>query len=218
MIVMAFHYGRMMRSVAQIIGTASGKLNLRVVVAVLLGLTLSACATPPPEPAPGSVRVAPGLVLVLPKPSDLGRRLEASQLITAHYGDQTFVFEGHLSATPDRLLLLGLDPMGRKALSVTWTDAGIHAETAPWLPEQLHPENMLADIVMLYWPEESVRNALVNSGGTLAVGAHFRSITTGDKEVIRADYSGDDPWNGTLRYRNIAWGYGLEVQSVEVPQ
>jgi len=163
----------------------------------------------------GSVRISPSLFLTLPKPATLGRSLEASQLITAHYGDQTFVFEGHVSATPDRLLLLGLDGMGRKALTVSWDEGGIHAETAPWLPQQLRPENMLADIVMIYWPADQVNAALAASGGHVTVSGHSRSISDAKGEVIHADFSGDDPWNGSLQYRNLAWGYGLDVQSVE---
>jgi hypothetical protein len=183
---------------------------------LLAALALAGCAAAPPPLPPGSVRVAPGLVLVLPQPAELGRSLEATQLVTAHYGAQTFVFEGHVSATPERLLLVGLDPMGRKALSVTWSASGIQAETAPWLPEQLHPENMLADLVLLYWPEAVVRRGLAGSGGTVTSGARSRSIGLDGQELIHADYGQDDAWTGSLHYRNLAWGYGLDVQSAEV--
>lgn len=196
---------------------AAGAMMLhRFAISILAGLVLAACADRPAEPPPGSVRVGPGVVLVLPKPAELGRTVEATQLITAHYGEQTFVFEAHLSATPERLLLVGLDPMGRKMVSVTWSDVGIRIEAAPGLPRQLHPENMLADIVMLYWPEDSVRRALADSGARLTVGPHSRSVTALGAEVIHADFDSDDPWSGTLKYRNIPWGYGLEVKSVEV--
>lgn len=181
------------------------------------GLALSACAgtrVPPAIPA-GAVRLSQSLYLTLPKPSSLGRRVEAAQLITAHYGSQTYVFEGHLSATPQRVLLLGLDTLGRKAMTITWSDTGIHSETAPWMPKQLHPENMLADIVMIYWPADQVNAALARSGGHVTAAARSRSISDGRGETIHIDYSGDDPWNGSLHYRNLSWGYTLDVQSVE---
>jgi hypothetical protein len=192
-------------------------LKLRHVIALGSWLALSACAASPQSPVPaGSVRVAPDLFLTLPKPSSLGRSLEATQLVTAHYGDQTYVFEGHLSATPNRLLLLGLDSMGRKAMTIIWSDDGLHTETAPWLPVQLRPENMLADIVMIYWPAEQVSAALAASGGRVTVSSHSRAIADAQGLVIQASYSGDDPWNGSLRYSNLAWGYSLDVQSAEV--
>jgi len=158
------------------------------------------------------------LFLTLPRPSSLGRSLEASQLVTVRYGEQVYVFEGHLSATPERLLLLGLDPMGRKAMSISWGDDGLHAEKAPWLPEQLHPENMLADIVMIYWPADQVNEAVRASGGHVTTAGNRRSIANAKGEMIQTDYSGVDPWNGSLQHRNLAWGYALDVQSVEVRQ
>jgi hypothetical protein len=42
------------------------------------------------------------------------------QQITARYRDRTFVFEGRLSASPEQLRLVGLDALGRRALSIVW--------------------------------------------------------------------------------------------------
>ncbi|HEY1723648.1 MAG TPA: DUF3261 domain-containing protein [Magnetospirillaceae bacterium] len=188
----------------------------RIVVAAVVALVLAACATRQDMEAPeGTVRIAPTLFMTLPKPSDLGRSVETTQLVTAHYRDKTFVFEGHISATPEQFLLVGLDPTGNRALTLTWTDQKLSVETASTLPSQLHPENMLADIVILCWPEDSLRRALAGSTGVLTVTPNRRSITVDGKEVIRADYQTTDPWNGSMIYRNIAWGYELDVQSAE---
>jgi hypothetical protein len=160
--------------------------------------------------------IAPNVTLSIPQPSELNRSLEAVQMVTAHYGDQTFVFEGHLSATPERLLMVALDSLGRKAMTITWTETGITYETAPWVPEQLHPANVLADIVLLYWPESSVRHSL--SGGALTRDASTRSIMAGEQEVIHIDYQptrSGDLWSGRLHYKNLAWHYELDVESIE---
>lgn len=189
----------------------------RVVASAVVVLALGACAVRPPEPPPGQANIAPHVILALPKPGDLGRRVEAAQLVTARYGDQTFIFEGHLSAGRDGFVLVGLDSLGRKALTITWTDAGVSYDAAPWLPNTLRPANMLADIVLLYWPEAAVRNAL--AGGTLTTAPHSRSVVVDGKEILHADYqlaNGDDPWTGRLSYRNLAWGYQLDIQSAEV--
>lgn len=186
---------------------------------IALLLLLCACAAPDAAVQRADAPlIAPGEPLALPRPAELGRSVEASQLITASRGGQTFVFEGRLSVTPERFLLAGIDTMGRRAMTVTWTDAGVTAETAPWLPEGLRPGSMLADIVALYWPEAAVRRALAPAGGELKADAHRRSVTLDGKEVLRAEHSwaAGAPWTGTLRYANLAWGYEIEVQSTEV--
>lgn len=191
---------------------------MRALVAVILGITLlAACDRRPPAPRGGAVPIAPGLTLTLPRPGDLRRVLEARQLVTARYGTQTVVFESHLSAEADRLVVVALDTLGRRALTVTWTDVGIETERAEWLPTQVRAEHMLADLVILYWPEDVVREALALSGGRLVSVSGSRSVLAGDQEVARAEYepSQGDPWSGRLRYRHFAWDYELEIRSVE---
>ncbi|MEA2756035.1 MAG: hypothetical protein QOJ54_2324 [Aliidongia sp.] len=189
-------------------------LPYRAFVLLLSVVLLAACASA--TSPKGIVRVAPGLDLVMPQPRDLGRSLEATQLVSARFGDQTTVFEGHVSVTPERLLLVVLDPLGRKALSVTWNGAAVVSEKADWLPQALRPENMLADIILLYWPEAAVSRALAPSGGTLVGAPGSRSIFVAGQEVIHADYlsaAEGAAWAGHAHYRNLPWGYDLDIQS-----
>ncbi|WP_151176848.1 DUF3261 domain-containing protein [Hypericibacter terrae] len=183
-----------------------------------LALLLASCATHSTGPVADKVQVAPTLTLVMPHPGDLGRSFEVSQLVTAHYGDQAYVFEGHLSAKPDRFLMIGLDTTGRRALTITWTDSGIVYEAAPWVPARLRPENILADMVLLYFPDRVVGKALAASGGTVTTSPSQRVIKADGKEAITADYQptvSGDPWSGRQHYRNLAWGYELDIQTAE---
>jgi len=162
------------------------------------------------------VAIGPGVTLTMPSPGELNRSFEAVQLVTARYGEKTMVFESHISVTPHRFLIVSLDSLGRKAMSIDWTDGSIVYDVAPWVPEQLRPQNVLADIIVIYWPGAVVAHSL--NGGRLVSGKDIRSIVTDDREIIHADYHpirADDMWSGTLEYRNLAWGYVLNVQSIE---
>lgn len=188
-------------------------------VPLLSAVLLTACAAPV-QSLDHVVRIAPGLDFTLPRPADLGRSLDAAQLVTARYGDRTVVFEAHISATPAKFLLVVVDPLGRRALSVTWDNAGITYEAAPWLPPAIRPRNMLADIVLLYWPESVVRQALARSGGRLVVAPGSRSVSMAGQEVIHTDYwpaARNEAWTGESHYSNLPWGYDLEIQSVLSP-
>src|SRR5262249_36705455 len=153
----------------------------------------------------------------LPRPADLGRRIVATQLITLRGYGKTFVLEVNLSVTPERVTLVGLDAIGRRAITIAWTDQNVSAETAPWVPEVLRPGSMLADIILIYWPEKAVRGALP-VGGEVLQEARGRTIRVNGKDVLHVDYGWEAGarWNGTLRYANFAWGYDIEVQSSEV--
>jgi hypothetical protein len=186
---------------------------------VVMLLLLASCATSPPPVSPEEAArpmIAPKQVLTLPRPADLGRSVQAVQLITFRRGNQIMVFEGHLSITPERLLLVGIDSLGRRAMTLTWTEMGLTAEAAPWLPPAVRPGSMLADIVMLYWPA-AVISASLPPGGEVIESAGRRQILLDGKSVLDVDYGFDTAgrWTGRLRYANFSWGYQIEVQSAE---
>lgn len=162
--------------------------------------------------------IAPGTVLALPKPGDLGRRVEVVQFVTLRFGGEQLAFEARLSIKPDRLMLVGIDGMGRRAMTVVWDGLTLMVEPAPWLPPEVRPANILADVIVLFFPTAAVRKALETSGCDLALSAQKRVVRCGETEVLRAEYEGrpSSPWNSKLRYSNLAWGYEAEVRSAEV--
>ncbi len=197
---------------------------MRNIIPFALILLLCACAHNSTDKAssdanvPEIVQIAPDVALTMPNPADLGHSVEAVQLVTAHYGDQNFAFEAHISVTPEHFLLIGLDLMGRKIMTINWTKEGTDFETAPWVPSQLRAKNILADIVLLYWPETIVKKGLVGSLVKLVADRYSRTIMSGHKKVWQANYQMNtkhDLWSGQLHYRNIAWGYEFNVQSTE---
>ena len=175
---------------------------------VFLLLALAACSSAAP-PVADRVIVAPGITLALPAPAELGRAEDAVQLVTARRGGDSFVFECRLSVDGERLLLVGSDSMGRRAMAVRWSKDGMTVERADWLPDTLRPENILADIMLLYWPEAAVRRGL--SGAVLSQTSQGRSIG----ESIAISWQGD-PWNGSSRLVNTPWGYEIEVRSARL--
>ncbi len=121
----------------------------RACVFVLLALTPVACAQHSSDQAGRSVQIAPDLAVALPRPADLGQTVEVMQLVTARYGTQTYAFEARISATPEQFLMVGLDSLGRRAMTITWSDAAISYESGPWLPPQLGPANVWAHMGLL---------------------------------------------------------------------
>lgn len=187
---------------------------MRVSFFLVIGLLLGGCAAAPVRSV-NTVAVAPDILLVMPSPGDLGRPVDVMQLITARRGSEIYVFEGRLSATADGLLLVGTDTMGQRLLTIRWTEGRMEVERASWLPDSVRPENVLADIILVYWPESSVRRALAPSGASLESSAESRVIRQHGDVIIDVRYEGQ-PWSGVARLRNLAWIYEIEVRSVSV--
>jgi len=181
---------------------------------ILLMLFSAGCAVRY-EVSPGSTRIAPGLELLLPTPRELGYSIEATQLITAHFADQVQVFQAYVSVSPEKIILIALDPFGNRALTVNATNDGIHTEAAPIVPTVLHAENILADLAIVYWPASSIRRRLEGTSASLYDDESERKISVDGREVVIVEYEGthEHSWAKRAHLRNIAYGYELDLQS-----
>jgi hypothetical protein len=164
--------------------------------------------------------LAPDLRLNLPDPASMGRNIEAVQLVSIHHGGNTMVIEAHLSITAARVLLVGIDAAGQRLMTVTWQGTQISVQTSPFLPKEVQPGAMLADIVTLYWPESVVRQVLQAAGATLSVTTSSRVVTLHGRPVLQATYEAGsaNPWRGGLRYSNLSWGYDIAVTVLQVTE
>jgi uncharacterized protein DUF3261 len=192
---------------------AYGPITLRLLL-ILVTISSAACATRY-EASPGSTRIAPGLEFPIPTGRELGYSIEVTQLITAHYGDRVQVFEAYVSVSPEKITLIALDPFGNRALTVTATDDAIHTEAAPIVPSVLHPENILADLTIVYWPGSAVRHRLVGTSASLYDDPSERKINVDGREVVQVSYESphEHTWAKRAHLHNIAYGYELDLQS-----
>ena len=195
---------------------------LRFGTVMTMGLAVAGCSNPavPISGAQhGHVMVAPGTTLSLPSPATLQRPVEAQQLIVAHYAGRTFAFQTVISVTPSRVLVVGTDMMGRRALTIPWPGAAMTIEAAAWVPSEMRPANMIADIMLLHWPLAVLRTRLTPPAAELLVPhPRQRVVMLDGRPMIRAYHVAGAPgsWSGRWTYRNLGWGYKLDIQSVEL--
>lgn len=177
-----------------------------------LFLALTGCATSPSDDR--AIEVAPGIVFTLPTPAELGRSVEATQLVTADYPGGTLVFEVRVSLTPTRLALTSTDTLGQRLLTLTWDGHTVRvSERASWLPSHIRGENILADVLLVATPEAALQSHL--TGAMVVAGVGYSEIRTTAGPAIRVAREGDN-WSGHARLDNLSRTYSLDVQSVEV--
>src|SRR3546814_12259163 len=105
---------------------------------VALFLILTGCGgLPMPAASPEAAAiplVAPKRQVALPLPAELGRSVAAAQIITLRRDGPVFAFEARLSTTPERLLLVGGDSLGRRAMPLQSSNQGVYLAVAPTGP------------------------------------------------------------------------------------
>jgi len=175
-------------------------------------LVLMGCAVIPSDD--DAVEVSPGIVFKLPTPAELGRRVEAVQLVTADYPGGSLVFEARIAVTPERLMLTGTDTLGQRLLTLVWDGDSVRIiERASWLPAHVRAQNILADVLMVAAPTSVVQRNL--RGATVIVGTSASEIRTASGPAIKIERDGDG-WSGHARIENLSRNYRLDVQSIEV--
>jgi len=175
--------------------------------AVLIALSMMSMARPV-----AAVEFVPGVNFDIPPPSAFGGHIDALQIVTARHGGDSRTFEARLSVTSDSLLLVATDSTGRRLMTINWHNGALAVERAPGVPDDLKPENIVMDIVFMYWPPAAIRGGL-GIGGSLAVSERHRTISANERELVTITYDHADPWTGLSRLRNHVWNYEIEVRS-----
>jgi hypothetical protein len=185
-------------------------------LAALFFLTLlSGCAVAR-ESSMESVDIAPGVSLALPDNPPFGLSANVVQLGEAVYKDKVVTFQAVITSTSDLMKVVVTLPSGPRVMSFEWQNGSIKSRLESIAPKGLSAEHMIADMMVMYAPSESLESAL--RGATLKVAADgSRTISQDKRDIIIVNRpAGPDknPWNGRSTLENKPFGYLLSVQSV----
>jgi hypothetical protein len=190
-------------------------MSARVAMGAGIALLLAGCASQP-KLADDEALIAPRTSFVVPPPGADAAPKTVTQSIVAHYRDQSFTFDAEIQIAPQNFDLVALDGLGRRALTVHWTAGKMDFLGAPWLPPLMRPADILADIAIVYGPEQDVAQSVARSGATLTTTPTARTIAKGDRDLIVVDYGDGEGWSRSAKLRNLAFGYEIDIRSVEL--
>jgi hypothetical protein len=187
-----------------------------VIVALALGLPACSLLTPAPVTAPPPQ--PPHGVLRLPAVPGYPGQVAAVQSIHAVRGDQVTDVQAVLEVSAAHLVLVLAQPLGPRLATIDWSADGVAIERAPGPPgaAALQPEDVLADLMLAFWPEPAVRSSL-RAGLSLVVEPDRRLVMEDDALLVEIRRDDADPWNGTVRLDNHVVGYQLTIVSQAAP-
>ncbi|MBF0460369.1 MAG: DUF3261 domain-containing protein [Magnetococcales bacterium] len=182
-----------------------------MVMVLALSWLVAACQGPTPWQA--GVALAPEVTLYLPAPVVFDRSLDVAQQTLIVRGEHRYVMEGRLSVTPQEMVLVVLDPMGGRALTLLWTGDNLAEHRAHWLPDGLQGNDIIAQLLLIFAPEQALAQGI--RGAELRTSPLHRALFQEGQEIISIDYP-DNMWNGVVHLHNQAMQYDLTIHSVEI--
>jgi hypothetical protein len=178
--------------------------------AAIAGVVLAAgCALTPSESAAAPPALAP--------PAALTPRA-ATQVIHAAFGARAVTLRTAIEVDAAALRIVGVTATGQRLFTVAWDGRAIAAERGAFVPENLDPARMLADVQLALWPLEAVRAAFRERN--LEVSEPFagvRRLRRGDDLIAEVHYAGPDPWSGRLWFVNFEFDYSLTIDTTSSP-
>jgi hypothetical protein len=168
---------------------------------------LAGCATQREQAA--KVPLAP--------PAALSAR-SASQVIHAVYGARAMTLSTAIELDAANLKVVGLTATGLRLFSASWNGAIVSAQKSPFVPDNVDPERVLADVQLALWPLPAVQQAFGKAGFEVTEPfAGVRRLRRGDALVAEVHYASADPWNGRLWFVNFQYDYSLTIDTTVAP-
>ena len=123
--------------------------------------------------------------------------------------------------------IIGADQLGATLFQVLGFGCGCYLVFLGWravttrkesiAPSNLSAERLLADLMLVYAPEDELR-AAISGGKLVTVGDRVRRIFRDGRELIEVTRPAGDPWSGEATLTNFAFDYALDIQSRRLSQ
>lgn len=178
----------------------------RLILTLLLSVLLAACAS---TRMPAPLVQLPTLQLA---PSALAEPLQLQQRLQFRFGSQERELDALLEADGEQVRL-AVQAMGQTGVRMVWDGHTLEQTRAPWLPPQVRGERVLDDLQFALWPADAIRASLP-ADWTLVEADGGRRLEQGGKAwLVLEPLDG-----GRLRLRNLAEGYELVIESLDMGQ
>jgi Protein of unknown function (DUF3261) len=178
------------------------------VAAIALAVALAGCASKTTRPAT-SDGTRPLLA-----PATLGSERAANQIVRGALGERELTMNCVVTVKGGAMSIVGLSAMGVRLFTLTYDGQSTSVDSVMAMPPQLTPERLLADLQLVFWPLETLKQPLATAGWTVSEASPgTRRLRHDDQLVAEVHYASSDPWSGRSWLVNLQYGYTLNIDS-----
>ncbi|HIP75854.1 MAG TPA: DUF3261 domain-containing protein [Psychromonas hadalis] len=185
------------------------------IIIFLSAILLSACSMVQGDVSV-KVEVAKDVFLTLPKPNQLEKNIDASQLISATWGEQkeqSLLVQ--LQADQQKVVLAGFSAWGAKLLSLDYSGDKIETYVLSGFSDTLpKPQQILFNVMLSLWPTTAWQPELDKIGWQLTEQPLQRTlIDEKGNVIITINYENEAPLAGLITLKHHTLNYIITIKT-----
>lgn len=187
------------------------KKNLtRFAMLLTLLIVASACTT---KNAPPKAWLSKNIEVNLPAPSR-DTELHVQQLLSTTYQDKTHSLIVLLDAKDDNVQLVGLTPIGIRLFTASYDKNGIHSKQAMPIPNLPKANQVLADIMLAYWPITTWQNLLPKDWKLTDVNDMRYLKNENNEPILEIQYQEKNNVRTPIKVTHYVFGYSIQLDDM----
>ena len=177
-------------------------------VALIVVVALVGCGTQTTRPA-----TADGSRPLL-APATLGGTRAVNQIVRGALGERELTMSCIVTVKDGTMSIVGLSAMGVRLFTIKYDGQSTTVDNTLPIPPQLTPERLLADLQLVFWPLETLKQPLATAGWQVSEATPgTRRLRHETKLVAEVHYASTDAWSGRSWLVNLEHGYTLNIES-----
>ncbi len=172
-----------------------------------------------PQTHPVQVEVNKDVFVTLPKPAELGERLNVSQLITAQWGhaegNKEQKLPVQLQVDQQSVVLAGFSAWGARIISLSYSGEEIQTYVLSGLADTLpKPEQVLFNVMISIWPVESWSAPLAQIGWSLVESDFERFLLDENGQIVASvSYQAHPYIDGIIVFKHLQLNYTITIET-----
>ncbi|NIY47012.1 DUF3261 domain-containing protein [Cedecea colo] len=188
--------------------------RLRTLILLLSAILLSACSTPKQDPTRPQAWLKAGTLVTLPAPG-ITPAISQQQLLTARVKGKTQSLMVLLNADNQKIMLAGLSPLGIRLFRLTYDSKGVQTEQSITLPELPPASQVLADIMLSYWPIAAWQPQLPEGWTLKDIGSRRELRDENNGLIETVQYLIRDGSRQPVSIQHHRFGYTIAIQHLD---
>ena len=150
-------------------------------------------------------------------PATLGADRSVTQIVRGALGEREVTMSCVVTVKDGAMTIVGLSAMGVRLFTLKYDGQSTSVDSMMAMPPQLTPERLLADLQLVFWPLDALRQPLAAAGWQVSDAAPgTRRLRRDTLLVAEVHYATTDPWSGRSWLVNLEHGYTLSIESKQM--